>query len=188
MRRILFTSLCVCLLSCEQKSNDGETVLVGKGIKIPIAACVEANSKILGKSVDPVLFCKCFIPKFYEDLKNDPAKVKSLRDGDWYDLARDKQEMVAKYFKNCMEQTTTNDTTVKFTITPRMATGMKKKMKEELAGSEIEQTQDVDKYCDCIINSLQNDFTIKEVMQENFNETDIFKKAQEDCLKSTKKE
>jgi hypothetical protein len=86
-----------------------------------------------------------------------------------------------------MTQTSTNDSTAKFTITPRMAEGMKKKMKQELIGSDIEKTNDVDKYCDCMINSLQTDFTVKEVMQENFNETEKYKKVLDKCLKSTKK-
>lgn len=188
MRQLyIFICTCICLSACGQKSNNGDTITVDKGVDIPIAACVEANSKILGNSVDPVAFCKCLIPKFYQDLKNDPEKLKLLKDGNWYDLTKDKQEIVAKYFQSCMTQTATNDSTAKFTITPRMAVGMKNKMKQELIGSDIEKTNDVDKYCDCIINSLQTDFTIKEIMQDNFNETEKYQKTLEKCLKATKK-
>ena len=182
---IIFT--CICLSACGQKNKSGDTITVDKGVEIPIAACVEANGKILGNSVDPVAFCKCLIPKFYQDLKNDPEKLKLLKEGNLYDLAKDKQETVAKYFQSCMIQTATNDSTAKFTITPRMAVGMKSKMKQELIGSDIEKTNDVDKYCDCMINSLQTDFTIKEIMQDNFNETEKYQKTLEKCLKSTKK-
>ncbi|MBX3241711.1 MAG: hypothetical protein KIT80_12055 [Chitinophagaceae bacterium] len=162
-------------------------VTVDDGIEIPISACVEANTKILGNAVDPVPFCKCLIPKFYQDLKNDSEKLKSLKEGSWYDLGVDKQEVVAKYFQSCITQTGTNDSAAKFTITPRMATGMKNKMKQELAGSDIEKTNDIDKYCDCIINSFQTDFTIKEIMLDNFNETKKYQKTVEKCLNSTKK-
>lgn len=188
MRQInIFIFTCICLLACGQKNSNDVTVTVDKGVEIPIAGCVEANSKILGNSVDPVAFCKCLIPKFYQDLKNDPEKLKLLKKGNWYDLAKDKQEVVAEYFQSCMSQTATNDSTAKFTITPRMAVGMKSKMKQELIGSEIENTNNVDKYCDCMINSLQTDFTIKEIMQENFNGTEKYQKALEKCLTSTKK-
>lgn len=188
MRQInVFIFLSICLSACRQQSNNGETITVEKGVEIPIAACVEANSKILGNSVDPIAFCRCLIPKFYQDLKHDPEKLKTLKKGNWYDLAKDKQEIVAKYFESCMIQTGTNDSTAKFTITPRMAEDMKKKMKQELIGSEIEKTNDVDKYCDCMINSLQTDFTIKEMMQDNFNETEKYQKVLAKCLKSTRK-
>lgn len=182
---LIFT--CIYLSACGHKIKSGETVTVDNDVEIPIAACVEANSKILGNSVDPIAFCKCLIPKFYQDLKNDPEILKLLKEGNWHDLAQDKQEVVTKYFQSCMTQTATTDTTVKFTITPRMALVMKNNLKQELIGSEIEKTNDVDKYCDCIINSLQTDFTIKEVMQDNFNETEKYQKTIEKCLKATKK-
>ena len=189
MRQInIFIFTCLVYLSaCGQKSNNGDTVTVDKGVEIPIAACVGANSKILGNSVDPVAFCKCLVPKFYQDLKNDPEKLKLLKEGNWYELAKDKQEIVAKYFKSCMTQSTTNDSTAKFTITPRMAIGMKNKMKQELIGSDIEKTNDVDKYCDCMLNSLQTEFTIKEIMQDNFNGTEKYQKVVDECLQTTKK-
>jgi hypothetical protein len=179
--------LCIYLSACGQKTKNGDTVTVDNAVEIPIAACVEANGKILGTAVDPVAFCKCLIPKFYQDLKNDPEKLKLLKEGNWYDLSKDKQEVVAKYFQTCMTQTSTNDSTAKFTITPRMAEGMKNKMKQELIGSDIEKTNDIDKYCDCMINSLQTDFTIKEIMQDNFNATEKYQKTVEKCLNSTKK-
>lgn len=92
-----------------------------------------------------------------------------------------------KYYQSCITQAATNDSTVKFTITPYMAAGMKKKMKQELIGSEIEQNNDVDKYCDCIINSLQSDFTVQEIMRDKFNETEKYTQVVEKCLKSTTK-
>jgi hypothetical protein len=187
MRKVSFVILLsICLSTCVQQNYNSDTVTV-EGVEIPIAACVEANSKILGKSVDPVAFCKCFIPKFYQDLKHDPEKLKLLKEGNWYDLAKDKQEIVTKYFESCLGQTATNDSIAKFAITPRMAEGMKKKMKRELIGSDIEKTNDINKYCDCMINSLQTDFTIKEIMQENFQQTEKYEKVQDKCLKSTKK-
>ena len=182
----LFIFICFLLSACGQR-NVGDTITVDKDVEIPIKACVEVNTKILGNSVDPVAFCKCLLPKFYEDLKNDPEKLKLLKEGNWYDLSKDKQELVIKYYQECISQTATNDSTAKLTITPRMAEGMKKKMKQDLIGSDIEKTNDVDKYCDCMINSLQTDFTAKEIMQTNFNETEKYQKVLDKCLKTTKK-
>jgi hypothetical protein len=185
---ILLLSICFCLPAFAQQQNTGDTIIiVDKNVAIPITACVEAHTKILGKAVDPVTFCKCLIPKFYADLKNDPEKLRLLTEGNWYDLSKDKQELVTKYYQDCIAQAATSDTTAKLIITPRVAEGMKKKMKQELMGSAIEKTNDVDKYCDCMINSLQTDFTVKEIMQPNFNETVKYQTALEKCLKATKK-
>src|SRR5215203_435149 len=183
----IFISMCFYLSACFQRQNQGDKIVLDNGVEIPIKGCVEANTKILGNSVDPVAFCKCLIPKLYDDVKNDPKKLKLLKEGNWFDLPKDKQELVVEYFQDCMNETATDDSTARFTITPRMADGMKKKMLQELRGSEIEQTNDVDKYSDCIINSLQTDFTVKEVMQDDFNETEKYKQVVARCLKTTRK-
>lgn len=183
----LFICVCLYLSACGQNRTTEDTVMVDTNVEIPIKACVEANKKILGNSVNPIAFCKCLLPKFYEDLKNDPEKLKLLKAGDWSTLSKEKQEMVIKYYQGCISQTATNDTTAKLTITPRMAEGIKKQMKQGLVGTDIEKTNDIDKYCDCMINSLQTDFTATEVMQTNFNETEKYQKAVAKCLNATKK-
>jgi hypothetical protein len=187
MKQLTFFILVgLCLSACGQKHQE-ETVVVEKGVEIPIKPCVEANTKILGNSVDPVAFCKCLIPKFYEDLKNDLEKLKQLKEGNWYDLSKDKQDLVIKYYQNCIFESATNDSTAKLTITPRMAERIKAQMKKDLIGSEIEKTNDVDKYCECMINSLQTDFSAKEIMQTNFSETEKYQRMVDKCLKATKK-
>jgi hypothetical protein len=69
-----------------------------------------------------------------------------------------------------------------------MAEEVKKKMKKELVNTEIEKTNDVDKYCDCIIKSIQTDFTVKEFMQADFNETQKYQNLVDKCLAATIKE
>jgi hypothetical protein len=95
---------------------------------------------------------------------------------------------MANHYQECASLATTNDTTAKFTITPRMAEGIKKKMKEELIGSDIEKTNDVDLYCDCIINGIKTDLTAQEILQPNFNETEKYQKVLDRCLNSTMKD
>jgi len=175
------------ILSCRQTQTEGETVTVDNGVEIPIKACVEANKKILGNSVEPVAFCKCLIPKFYADLKNDPEKLKLLKEGKWDELSKEKQELVIRYYQDCITQTATADSTSMLTITPGMAESIKATMKKDLAGTEMEKTNDIDNYCNCIVNSLKTGFTAKEVMQTNFNETAKYKKLVDSCLRTTKR-
>lgn len=185
---IFFTSLCICLSTCAQKQNQGETIIVDKDVEIPIKACVEANSKILGNSVNSITFCKCLIPKFYADLKTDPEKVKALKEGNWPNLSKEKQESISSYYESCISETATNDSTAKLTITPRMAEGMKKRWKQELIGSEIEQTNDIDKYCDCLIGKIQTEFTVKEIFrQKDFFESERYSRVVNQCLETTKR-
>ncbi len=94
MKPLLFLFILLFFLSgCQQ--DQGPTVEVEKGVTIPIKACVETNTKVLGNSVNTVLLCKCLIPKLYEDLKADPEKLAQLKAGNWADMSKDKQALIA---------------------------------------------------------------------------------------------
>lgn len=190
MSKLILLSLAIsfCLIACMQNRKDiGETILVDKGVEIPISGCVEANEKIFGTSVNTIAFCKCLIPKFYEDLKNDSEKLRLLKEGKWAELSKEKKEIIAQYYQDCFSKTANVDSLSKMTITLSMAEKIKKGMKQQLVGSSIEKTNDIDKYCDCMIKSMQTDFTSKEIMSDNFTETEKYKKALEKCLSMTKK-
>ena len=182
---LLIFCICIFLSSCHQ--NDEDTVLVDDNVKIPIKACVEANTKVLGNSVDPVILCKCIIPKLYTDFKNDPEKLKIINESGWFDISTENQDVIATYYQDCITQSATNDSTSKLTITPRMAERLKTRMQQEMVGTDIEKTNDIDKYCDCVIQGFQTDFTANEVMKPNFNETAKYQILVDKCLESSKK-
>lgn len=73
--------ICICLSACGETQDPGEFITVDKDVQISIKPCVEANTKIFGNSIDPVAFCKCLVPKFYADLKDDPENMKHIKDG-----------------------------------------------------------------------------------------------------------
>jgi len=173
--------------ACRQIKNKDEMVIVDRNVEIPLKPCIEINKKILGNSVDVNAFCRCLIPKIYTDTKGDPAKVKLLEDGNWNELSAQNKNTISQYYEECIAKSATTDSTAKLTITPEMAVGMKKEIKNQLKGTEVEKANDVDKYCDCIINGLQTDFSAKELMQTNFNETEKYQKMVKRCLSSTKK-
>jgi hypothetical protein len=175
----------VTFTSCAQ--DQGVTVTVEAGIEIPIKACVEANSKILGNSVDPVAFCKCVLPKFYKDFKDDPAKLKLLNEGNFSEISITDKEILATYFQNCISASATNDSTAKLTITPRMRVKMFADMKKEVMQTDLKNTQDVDVYCNCILDGMQTDFTIREIMQEGFKESEKSQALANKCILISKR-
>ena len=76
----LFSS---CSFAQIKEDKDG-FVVVSDGSKISLKACVEANTKIMGNSVNVPDFCKCFVPKFYETLKGDAAAVKAFEERNYF--------------------------------------------------------------------------------------------------------
>jgi hypothetical protein len=182
----VFLWTCMFLWACKQKDK-GEIVTVGDGLELPITACVEVHGRAFGKAIDARAFCKCFLPKFYEDTKGNPEMLKLLKEGKWHEINIEQQESAALKFQDCFVAASTGDSTAKFVMSPRMIEKMKVNMKLQLKGSEIDSTNDLDKYCDCLANSF-DDFTAKEIVQGDFIETEKFQKIAENCLQSTRKQ
>lgn len=71
-------------------------------------------------------------------------------------------------------------------ISPEMATTLRKAMVKDLTGSETSKTNDIQRYCDCVVDSLQSSFTTQEIMEAEFTDSRKYKKVQDTCLKSTR--
>jgi hypothetical protein len=78
------------------------------------------------------------------------------------------------------------ETAVRHSLTPEMAQTLRQSMKKDLSGSDIQKTNDLNKYCDCIVDSLQISFTMAEIMEPEFTSSRKYRKLQDTCLKSTK--
>jgi len=79
------------------------------------------------------------------------------------------------------------DSTAVLKITPEMAEQMKATMKKKLKGTEFEDSYDVDQVCDCVINAIGEKFTIKEMRQKGFKQTDEYKRITDECLEKARK-
>jgi hypothetical protein len=188
MKPIIYFIFCIILSSCAfaQSKDDKEPfVVVSDGTKVPLKACIEANKKIMAKSVDVPLFCECFVPKFYEQIKGDAAAVKAFEERNWFDSKY--ADFVRTTIKSCFAATATTDSTAKFVVTPRMAETMKRQMKKTLVGTEIETTNDVDKYCDCVIEGIGEEFTTKEIMETAWSESEKYGVLIDKCQLYTRK-
>jgi hypothetical protein len=182
---IAFLISIALIISCKQNSKN--EVVVGNGKKIPIDACVEVNTKILGKSVDPVAFCKCMIPKFYEVLKDDPDKLDLLNDGKFDQASIGQSQLVATFYSECMSQSGTGDSTARLTITPKMEADIRQGVKDAFEGTDFEKTNDIDAYCDCLVKGMQTELTPKEIMQSNTADSIKFERMREKCILSSRR-
>ena len=71
-------------------------------------------------------------------------------------------------------------------ISPAMASTLKQAMVKDLTGSETSKTNDIQRYCDCVVDSLQSSFTTQEIMEAEFTDSRKYRKVQDTCLKSTR--
>ena len=142
-----------CLTSCLQNEDKENSVTI-EGVRIPIKACVETNNRLFGKSLNTKEFCKCMIPKLYSLVKDDPEQLKFLKKGNWDEVSKSKQQEFLQYYTECLNQFSIVDSTARLNATPEMVKDMKSGMKENLIGTEMGKTNDLDKYCDCIIEGI----------------------------------
>ena len=175
------------LAGCVQNRNEDEYVVVGKDIEIPIDGCVLANKKILGNSVNPVAFCKCLIPKLYEAYKKDPEKTKLLMEGKFDKDAENDAETIQGFYNECMLQSATTDTMATITITPRMKAQIKQGIKDNFAGTEFEKTNDLDKYCDCLVKGMETELTARQIMSNDSTGNVKLEKIRNRCTQTSLK-
>lgn len=182
---LTFIGFSSCSFAQTKEDKDG-FVVVSDGSEISLKACVEANTKIMGNSVNVPDFCKCFVPKFYETLKGDAAAVKAFEERNYFDAKY--VDIMKADMRACFAQNATNDATAKIVITPRMAETMKKQMKKAVEGTELETTNDIDKYCDCVIEGIGKEFTTKEIMETAWSESEKYGVLIDKCQLFTKKQ
>jgi|GEM_PF-6181061 len=183
----LFLALCFGLSACRQQDKKTEAQKAKEEIESAIEGCVKANAQILGNLVDHQSFCGCLIPKLYAEFQDHPDKKKLLVEGNWDELSKDRKGTAINYYEDCMAQSPTADSSARLTFNPEMLSNMKRKMKQELIKTELAETNDLDQYCDCILTSLQAEFTAQEVMKGNFNQTEKYQKVVERCAAASKK-
>ncbi len=182
------TILAVLLLSaCTQPQGKAAFVLVDKDIEIPIDGCVAGQEKIMGSSVNAEGFCRCLIPKMYEVVKNDPVKLALLKRGQIDAVAKNELESITGFYETCIGENATTDSTSRMNITMKMAAQIKEGMMLNLRETDLAKTNDLDKYCDCIIDGMRIEFSAREIMDENFYESEKYQALGNKCLKASVK-
>jgi hypothetical protein len=62
----------------EQFYKDPNVIVVA-GHRVDKQPCLTGMNELFGRGIDASKMCDCLIPKFYPLIKDDPAKVKSLK-------------------------------------------------------------------------------------------------------------
>lgn len=146
------------------------------GLKIPLGKCIDGNRRIIPDEKERKEYCKCFVEK----ILNEPELKLKYQ----VKLENDKVNEVFKEFQkspkflqlgieNCM-------TSIKMKWTDNLANSMKRNYKNRLLGTEFELTNDIDKYCDCLINEYRK-FPLDKIMEDEFVESKETIEIDEKC-------
>jgi len=171
----IVTFAIVVLFSLSSEVTPRHFILVN-GIRVPLGKCIDGNVRIIPDLKERETFCECFVEKII----NDPElklKYQGQLEHNKIDKVFNEIETNPKFselgIENCI-------TSVKIEWTDELAHGMKKSWIKELSETEFEEYNDVNKYCDCILEEYRK-YPFEKVMEDGFNESKLAKEIDDKC-------
>ena len=152
------------------------------GIKIPLGKCIDGNRRIIPDETERKKYCECFAEKI---IYNPELKEK------YQTYLEDNR--IDKIFKEIQTNTKFSELTIEDCLssiemkwTDNLANSMKVNWKKELIGTEFEQTNNLDEYCNCLINEYRK-YPLSKIMEDGFNESNEAIEIDQKCSKQTEK-
>ncbi|WP_298238439.1 hypothetical protein [uncultured Algibacter sp.] len=153
------------------------------GITVPLGKCMDGNQRIIPDKQERLSYCKCFAEKVLNDSTLKSKYRRKLENDDFLKVIAEIQKsqiFLELGFENCMKS-------VKMEWTNNLANSMKEKLKKQLIGTEFENTNDIEKYCDCMIKEYRK-LPINKIMEDGFMISDKALEIDKRCtIESVKK-
>lgn len=151
-------------------------------LKIPIGECIDGNVRVIPDIKEREEYCKCFIDKITSDLRLKKKYQNHLINNKVtyvFKEVQSSQEFLDLGIKDCIF-------VVEMKWTDILVKSMKRNWKKELEGTELELTNNIDVYCDCLLDEFQK-YPLEEIKQEGYLESEkainIFEKCRSKSLK-----
>ena len=154
--------------------------LVINGLKIPMNKCIDGSVKIVPNEKERKEYCKCLAEKITNDSDLKEKYKKDLEKGQLDKVFKELQstdKFAQLDIESCM-------TSIEIKWTKSLANTMKENWKRELIGTTFEQSNDIDKFCNCLISEYQK-HPINEIMKDGFYESDIALSINEKCMNNS---
>jgi len=152
------------------------------GLQIPLGDCIDGSRRIIPDEMERENYCKCFIEKITDDPVLKSKYKEKLKNNEAASVIKEVQSnpgFIELGIENCLKA-------VKMKWTDNIANSMKRNWKKELIGTEFEITNDVDKYCDCVIDEYQK-FPLDKIMEDEFSQSKEALEIDQRCSKQSEK-
>ena len=150
------------------------------GVKIPISKCIDGSVRMMPKENDREDYCICLAEKITGDSLLKKKYIKDLEMGEFDKIIKELDEdnkIIELDIESCFAS-------VEMQWTDNLANSMKRNWKKQFEGTEFEESNDVDKYCDCLIEEYRK-FPLTKIMEEGFNESQEAILIDEKCTKES---
>lgn len=151
-------------------------------IKIPLNKCIDGNINIIPNKNDRKDYCKCLAEKFTNDSIIKQKYKFELENGNLDNIIKKVQKeenFIDLKIENCINS-------IQLKWSDNIANSLKRNWKKELIGTEFENTYDIDKYCDCLINEYRK-FPLDKIMEDGFTESKEALVIDEKCTQKSEK-
>ena len=131
--------LLVLLLSACQTSDSSDWY------KVPIESCIKTNEKLIGKTAKIANYCNCMVPKIHHLVKEDKAKLASLKQGDLTFLNKNPDDAYIEVMAECLplkEDVSSGQRPAGEWLDQEKERGLIQSLKNQFKGTNFEKTND----------------------------------------------
>ncbi len=146
------------------------------GLEIPLGNCIIGNKNIIPDLEERKEYCKCFVEKITNQPELRQKFKNQLENNKVLDVIQDVYSKPSySYLKieDCIKS-------IEMKWTDKLVNSMKSNWKKQLTGTEFEETNDIDLYCDCLADEYQK-FPLDVVTKDNFFESDKASDIMDKC-------
>jgi len=156
------------------------------GVPVSKGPCISATNELYGRSVDSLKVCDCMIAKFYELIKDDSLHLQLFKEKGIHQLEGAANDSLILLYRNCALENLI-DTTVKLHLSHELRIKFKQKLQEKFDSFTPRKNLNTESLCDCVIDSLNDNITVKEYLADDYLEIDKVKIIVNACAAKTMK-
>jgi hypothetical protein len=182
---VVLTLVVVWCFNIYFKKRHEKDFLVAGTLKISVKPCLEVMDDFFGKGVNAPNICSCLLQRHYEQIKNNPSQLNLLKDEGFGAIVTGKNDSTKLLFRDCVIENIT-DTVYKMHFTEAIKLQLKARLIAEMTNRFDDKLDNLDSVCNCVVEALNNNLTIKEYFQDDYlkpNQSDTLVKS---CIKKLK--
>ena len=156
--------------------------MVVNGVKVPLNKCVDGSRRMIPDKDERIKYCHCLTEKITADstlITKYQSKLESGRIDDILTDLQNPENFIELNLENCFNK-------VEIKWTDNLIQSMKENWKKELIDTDFEETNNIDEYCDCLINEYKN-HPLGKIIEDGFNESEIGISIDSICTEKSKK-
>ena len=149
--------------------------------------CLSESIKMAGESEGIVEYCACASPKILAQVKNNKTIMAKFEKGEFNHIYELGDSTFTAVLNNCLQGDLLvyNPPSMEFILPERAENSIRVTLMDEKS-PEFQTIHNMEKYCDCYIQSIKTKLTFEEFHDRNIDELPKYKAILEDCEKASK--